>query len=196
MRKHGVTENTPKNTVLGAGVIYKNFNYDAQSGDADSGSVLIGATKGGNSLTITPNIINIEPDGALVKVKGLAVKQGETAELEINMLELTDDVIKMSIIGSTAADSGIDGFTQIDTKADIEEGDYITKLAFVGETVDGRAIIVVFANALCTSGLSIEAKMGDPTVIKLKFEANQAINGDLEVLPVTIYYPPIATQGS
>lgn len=149
---------------------------------------LIGATSGGNKLTITPEIKQLEIDGALVRVKGLDLKQGETATLEINFAELTPEIIMSSVIGQEGA-SGIADYSVIESKADITDGDYYDNLAFVGKKSDGTPIIVVLDNAICTSGFSIDGKPKDNAVIKVTFECTQELTGDLSILPYHIYYP-------
>ena len=54
----GVTENTPKSIMLGAGTLYKNlkFTAGASGGQGSWGGTVIGATSGGTKLTITPEL--------------------------------------------------------------------------------------------------------------------------------------------
>lgn len=183
--KHGVSATTPENILLGAGTIHKNLAFaDGQwTGD------IIGATSGGNSVEIKGEIKDIELDGALVKVKGLAVMQGGTATMEVNFAELSIDVMKMGMIGEEG-ESDADGYSMIQTKANITEGDYVKNFAFVGKTAnDAKDIIVIMENALCTSGLKIEGKAKENSVIKLTMEAYADNAGNLDRVPVKIYYP-------
>ena len=79
-------------------------------------------------------------------------------------------------------------------KAHITEGDYLENFGFVGMTADGsRQIVVIFDYALCTSGLELEGKNKENSVIKATLEAYAAIDGDLDTLPVRIYYPDAPT---
>lgn len=183
--KHGVSATTPDNILLGAGTIHRNlaFSNGAWTGD------IIGATSGGNSIEIKGEIKDIELDGALVKVKGLAVMQGGTATMEVNFAELSAEVMKMAMLGANGA-SDADGYDMIQPKANIVEGDYVENFAFVGKTVNGaKDIIVIMENALCTSGLKIEGKNKENAVIKLTMEAYAENEGDLDTIPVRIYYP-------
>lgn len=187
--KHGVTTATPDNILLGAGTIHKNFKWD-ESTSKWTGEI-IGATSGGNSLEIKGEIKDIELDGALVKVKGLAVMQGGTAQMEINFAELSTETMKIGMIGEIA-ESEATGYSMIQTKANIEEGDYVDGLAFVGKTAnDKKDIIVIFESSLCTSGLKIEAKNKENAVIKLTLEAYAENEGNLDRVPVKIYYPTV-----
>lgn len=185
--KHGVNTTTPENILLGAGTIHKNLEWDSANktwkGD------IIGATSGGNSVEIKGEIKDIELDGALVKVKGLAVMQGGTATMEVNFAELSADVMKMAMLGEDG-ESDAEGYNLIQTKANITEGDYVDNFAFVGETANGaKQIIVILESALCTSGLKIEGKNKENAVIKLTMEAYAENSGNLDRIPVKIYYP-------
>jgi hypothetical protein len=219
----GVTSDTPKNILLGAGTIHKNLTksyeltsdtalvsgktYYTRSGSAGSytytavaspnvasiatyyelswnmSESLMGATSGGNKLTITPEIKDIEADGALVKTKGLTFKVGETATLEINFLEITPDIMKSLTLGKTGSTAIYSEYDEIVAKAQIEAGDYITNLGFVGKTATGDPIIVIFDNALCTSGLSLEGKNKDNNVTPATFECYATLGASLETLP-------------
>lgn len=182
--KHGVSATTPENILLGAGTIHKNLAFADGKWTGD----IIGATSGGNSVEIKGEIFDIELDGALVKVKGLAVMQGGTATMEVNFAELSPYIMKMSMLGKDG-ESDAEGYYMIQPKANIAEGDYVKNFAFVGKTVNGaKDIIVIMDNALCTSGLKIEGKNKENAVIKLTMEAYAENSGDLDTIPVRIYY--------
>lgn len=158
---------------------------------------LLGATSGGNKLSIKPEITTVEVDGALVKIKGLDRKTGETASLETNIIEITPELIKKGVIGKDAT-SDVTGYNLITSKPDIEAGDYYENFGYVGKKTDGTPIIVIFDNALCTSGFESEGKNKEASVVKCTFECYQECDEDvnLEVLPYRIYYPtPSNAQG-
>ena len=183
--KHGVSATTPENILLGAGTIHKNLTFADGKWTGD----IIGATSGGNSIEIKGEVFNIELDGALVKVKGLAVMQGGTATMEVNFAELSADVMKLAMLGEFG-ESDAEGYDMIQPKANITEGDYVENFAFVGKTANGaKDIIVILENAICTSGLKIEGKNKENAVIKLTMEAYAENEGDLDTVPVRIYYP-------
>lgn len=187
LAKTGITEATPKNIVFGAGTIYRDLKFETSKFTG----TIIGATQGGSKFTITPEITDIEADGALVKTKGLTVKTGETATMEVNFLEVTPEILEMTSLGKENSPSSTTGFTEIISKANIEVGDYVAGLAFVGRTLDGREIIVLFDNALCTSGLELEGKNKENGVVKATFECYADLTGDLETLPYHIYYSTV-----
>ena len=185
--KTGVSTNTPKNILFGAGTIHKGLKYESGSG-WNFDSSIIGATSGGSKLTITPEVTTIEADGTMVKVKGLDVKTGEVANMEINFLELNKEIISQAIIGTvnTSEDANYD---LIESKANIETGDYLENIAFVGKTVEGKDVIVILDNALCTSGFELEGKHKEAGVVTLTFECSANLDSDLDTLPYHIYYP-------
>ena len=188
--KHGISTTTPGNILLGAGTYLKNLTY---SGNAWSGDIL-GATSGGGKISIKGEFQDIELDGALVKVKGLTVKQGGAASAEVSFAEITTETLKMGTLFKEGTSSA-SGFTMLEDKATITEGDYITNFGFVGYTADGsKQIIVIFENALCTSGFEVEPKGKEQAIVKLTLEAYATNSGNLDTLPVKIYYPTGSVQ--
>ena len=183
---NGVSAKTPQNILFGAGTIHKGLKYEGSSWNFDASCV--GATKGGSSITIEPEFYSVEPDGSTVAIKDFKRKVGEKATLEVNFLELTADLIKSAVVGEngTSADSTYD---VIESKDAIEEGDYWENIAFVGETLDGKNIIVILDNALCTSGLSLEGKNKEEGVGKYTFECHADASESLTTLPYHIYSP-------
>ena len=190
--KHGITATTPTNILLGAGTYYKGLTF---ASNAWSGTVL-GATSGGGKISIKGEFIDLELDGALVKFKGQTVKQGGTASAEVNFAEVNKDILKMATLFKDGEDS-VGGFDVLEDKATIVDGDYIQNFGFVGQTADGsKNIIVVFEYALCTSGLEIESKGKEQTIVKLTLDAVANNTGDLNTLPFKIYYPTATTGGT
>lgn len=185
--KTGVSANTPKNIMFGAGTIHKGLKYTGSAWNFDS--TIVGATSGGSKLSIVPEITNIEVDGALVKAKGLTVKTGETASMEINFIELTKDIIKTATIGADGTSDDATNYDVIESKSNIATGDYWENIAFVGKTLEGKNIIAIMDNALCTSGFEQEGKNKEGAVGKYTFECHADLTSDLDKLPWHIYYP-------
>lgn len=188
--KHGITEETPKNILLGAGTWFKGLKYTEGSG---WGGTVLGATSGGSSIKINPEVKDIEIDGALALAMGLAVMQGGTGEAEVNFAEINADILKMTTLGTVlgADDEGyVEGFDCIQTKNAIEKGDYVENLGFVGYTADqSKQIIVILDYALCKSGFQLDPKNKENAVIKATFTAYGGIDTDLDRVPIRIYYP-------
>lgn len=192
--RNGITANTPKNILFGAGTIHKGLKYTAGSG-SDAGSwnyadTIVGATNGGSKLSIVPEMYDVPIDGANVVVKNLKVKTGEAATMEVNFAELTEEIIKAATIGETATTSDVPTHNLIKSKADIADGDYWENVAFVGRTLDGKNIMAILENALVTSGLEQEGKNKEGAVGTYTFTCHADDSGDtFDVLPWKIYYP-------
>ena len=192
-KSSGITANTPKTVMLGAGTIHKGLQFTAGS-DGAAGTwnfeeSLICATSGGSKLSIKPEFYDVPVDGALVKVKGLTVKVGETAQLEINPIEMTPEIFKMAVIGDSETSTTATGYDEITSRATIATGDYITNLGYVGKTIEGKPIIIIFDNALCTSGLELEGKNKEGAVPAFTFECFADLTPEADTLPWHIYYP-------
>jgi hypothetical protein len=191
--KHGITSATPSNIPLGAGVWFKNLAFSEEGW----GGTVLGATSGGSSIKITPEVLDLEIDGALALAKGFALMQGGTGEAEVNFAEINKDILKMSMLGEelpAESEHAVEGFDCIQTKNAITEGDYVENLGFVGYTADkSKQIIVIFDWALCKSGFQLDPKNKEAGVVKATFTAYGDMESDLDRVPIRIYYPQEAT---
>ena len=184
--RNGITADTPKRILFGAGTIHKGLKYSSTWNFAES---LVGATNGGSKLSIVPELYDVPLDGANVAVKGLKVKTGETGTMEVNFAELTEDIIKAATLG-TAGTSEDNTYNLIESKADIAVGDYWENVAFVGRTLEGKNIIAILENALITSGMETEGKNKESAVGTYTFTCHAAADADsFDTLPWKIYYP-------
>lgn len=192
-KSSGITENTPKTVMLGAGTIHQGLTFKAGQGEAEGAwnfdESLICATSGGSKLSIVPEFYDVPVDGALVKVKGLTVKVGETAKLEINPIELKPEILNMAVIGDETVSTTAAGYTEMKSRSTIKEGDYVKNLGYVGKTIEGKPIIIIFDNALCTSGLELEGKNKEAAVPKFTFECYAELTPEADTLPWHIFYP-------
>lgn len=185
--KHGVTKDTPKNVLFGAGTIHRDLKFEG--GSWNFAESIVGATSGGSKLDVVPVITEIEIDGALVPVKLLTnQKTGETATMEINFIELTDDVMKAALIAESG-NSEDASYSLLESKGSIEAGDYWDNVAFVGKNLEGENIIAILPNALCTSGLSLDSKNKEASKPAVTFVCTAELEGDLDKLPWKIYKP-------
>lgn len=190
-KSSGITANTPKTVMLGAGTIHKGLTFTESAWNFEES--LICATSGGSKLSIVPEFYDVPVDGALVKVKGLTVKVGETATLEINPIEMKPEILNMAVIGDEKESETATGYMEMTSRAIINEGDYVEKLGYVGKTIEGKPIIIIFEHALCTSGLELEGKNKEAAVPKFTFECFADPSTEADTLPWHIYYPAETT---
>lgn len=190
LAKNGVTTTTPKSILLGAGTIYKDLIWTPKNGEvagAWTGTIL-GATQGGNKISIKNSIKPIEIDGAMVSVMGLDMMETQEASIEVNLIELSKESLRIALLAKDG-ESEVDGFDLLEMKGTIEPGDYLKNIAFVGFKTDNTPIIIILENAICTSGLEADAKPKEGTVAKVTFESRANPETSIDTLPVKIYVP-------
>lgn len=187
LKTHGITEGTPKEILLGAGAYYKNLKY--VNGTGWTGEIL-GATQGGGKVSITPEYLTIEADGATVKVKGLEKKVGETANMEINLLEIKASHLIDVLHMEEDTRATVQGYKVFKSKRDIGDDDYFDNIAFVGTLTSGQQIIIIFENGIIEGALELEPKNKEVSVFTATVECTASFEqDDLEHLPYYIYYP-------
>lgn len=185
--RNGITADTPKKILFGAGTIHKGLKYATNAWNFKES--LVGATNGGSKVSIVPEFYDVPLDGANVVVEGLKVKTGETASMDVNFAELSEELIKAATIGKNGTSEDTK-FNLIESKADIAVGDYWENVAFVGKTLAGENIIAILENALITNGLETEGKNKESAVGTYTFTCHAAGDADsYDVLPWKIYYP-------
>lgn len=187
-KKHGITSETVKKMILNAGVIYKNLTYNSTQSKWE-GTVL-GATNGGLKFNYEAQWLDVEVDGATVLVKGVSKqKVGESATLEGQMTELTEDILVkvLHLIKDTSEDTAYEKYV---SKENITDDDYLDNVAYVGTFSDGKNIIIILPNALCTEAFALETKNAEQTTYAVKFQATADLEEDsLTKLDVKMYYP-------
>lgn len=191
LKTHGITADTPKNLLFSAGTFYKNLEYktDAWAGD------ILGATSGGGKLSITPEYVDAELDGATVAVKGAKFKVGETASIEANFTEIMEGRVVEALHLQEDTTKTVTGYKVFKSKAILDDKDFLKNIAFVGTLTDGRQVIVILPNALCTSAFELEGKNKTQATYTCTFECHADITqDDLYHLPYEIYFPNATPQ--
>ncbi|HHG6294039.1 TPA: hypothetical protein ACPXF4_000208 [Streptococcus suis] len=200
VKRTGYTASTPKHYLINAGAIYKNLVWNPTGGKDSKGQwegELLGATAGGNKVVIEKEYRVVEIDGVFVPAVGQKLLKGQSAKLETNVKEITAENVRLALNGEITEADGTDapqGYKIISSKPKLDNEDYIENLGIVG-TMSGTddPIIIIFDNALCTSGLDFETKDNEEAVIPMTFEAH-ADEDQIEDLnlPCRIYFPNIA----
>ena len=195
LKSHGVTQETVKNMILSAGVIYKNLKYSGEGGW--TGEVL-GATSGGIKFHHEVKWLDVEVDGATVLVKGVSKqKVGESASLEGSVTEYSPGILTTALhlkkdvpgVGVGETDKTMDKYV---TKDNIDDSDYLENIAYVGKLSSGKNIIIILPNALCTEAFEQETKNAEQTTFAVKFECTADLASDnLNKLPLEVYYPTV-----
>lgn len=184
---NGITQATPSRIPFGAGFFFHGVPYSEKVAPTLEAmkAGLMGATQEGSSLNITPEFFTPPLDGALVAIKELQRKVGEVAEMEVNFAELTSALIAWMAIAKVSDSE--DGNYDVITSSDLTAGHFIEGFGFYGEHMDGRPMIVLFKNALCTSGFPMENKNKTNSVLKGTFACQSDIEYGTTKLPYAIF---------
>lgn len=185
--KTGITSGTPAKIAFGAGVFFQGVTYDEKVAPTEEAikAAIIGATQEGGKLTITPEFFAPELDGALVAVKELQQKVGETATLETSMVELSAEYMAHSVIGEI--NDSTDKNYDVVTSSELRSGHFYEGFGYYGELLDSRPFICIFKNALCTSGFATESKNKENTKFTGAFECQSDISYGVEKLPYALF---------
>jgi len=187
MPNSGITTGTPAKIPFGAGVYFQGVAYNEKVAPTaeEIKAAIIGATQEGGTLTITPEFFAPELDGATVAVKELQNKVGETAQMETSFAELTSDLMARMAIGKIAEST--DGKYDVITSAEIRAGHFYDGFGYYGKFMDGRPLIILFKQALCTSGFTTDAKNKTNSVFKGTFACMSDIEYGTTKLPYAIF---------
>ncbi|WP_077622000.1 hypothetical protein [Sediminibacillus massiliensis] len=188
----GVTQNTPERMLLDAGAIYKNLTYDDTTGDF-TGEVL-GATSGGNEFQVEIETRQPELDGVKTRIRGLKFVNSHEAQLTVNLKELTAQNIK-NAIGPADIDDTDSNFDIVTGRSNIEDGDYLDNIAFVGRlSGNDRPVVILLKNALSAEGFTMSTEDDGEAVVPIVFHAHADFE-DIESGKVAyqVYWPKETT---
>lgn len=188
LKTSGFNADTSKNLLLDAGAVYKNFDKTAFTG------TLIGATQGGNSFVVQPNMRNIPIDGVKSEyVKGLTVIDSVEVSLTTNLLEVTKGTLKMALGAITETSHDTD-YDSIRGKQYLTDNDYLENVAYVGKISGSKKpVIIIVYNALNHGGLSLDMQDAAEGKLPITFHGH-VDSSDLENPPFEILYPKAITN--
>lgn len=142
-----------------------------------TGEMMLGPTRGGAELTITPSIRDIEYDGKVGKTKGLQVKDGEDVSLKIKTLDCSQETLNKALVNAIMNE----------TTKDIEQGDfglvaptnYLKNVAVITKMLDGKFKVLIVKNAMHEGAFSFK------TAPKAENEHNLEFLGHYNPLDIT-----------
>jgi hypothetical protein len=111
--------------------------------------------------------------------------------MEVNFIELTKEIIQAAVFAKTGTSQDTK-YDVLESKPDIEEGDYWENIALVGKTLDGKHVIAILDNVICTTGFEQESKNKEGLIGKYTFECHGELGTHSDTLPWHIYYPKAA----
>jgi len=186
--KSGITAGTPAKILFGAGVYFQGLEYSETVAPTEEAikAAIIGATQEGGTLNITPEFFAPELDGATVSVMELQNKVGEVAQMDVSYAELSADLAAHLVIGNVGetTDKEYDVVTSSNV---LKSGHFYKGFGFYGEFLDGRPIIILFKNALCTSGFTTDSKNKTNSIFKGTMACQSDIAYGTTKLPYAIF---------
>lgn len=186
----GYTKTSSENFMINAGTIAINVEWDEQS-KTFTGTPL-GATTDGTKVNIEQKYRKIAVDGTThMDVQGLWVLDEAHATVGAKLKELTASNLALGLNGTTKPSEEYEGYTEIESKRYLSEGDYIKNMAIIGKlTGSDKPIIILLDNVLTTSAFALETKDGDEAAIDYEGTANASFEQlQNDQFPWKILYP-------
>lgn len=182
---HGITTETVKNFMVGAGAVYVNFDEPDER--------LLGATSGGNSFNIEQDVREAEPDGRPGPVKGMRDIVEVRARLSVSLMEMTTENFKLAIAGSESRpfpDPTAATHDEIFRNRQLNwDSDYIKNIALVGKVKGSeQPAVFIIENGLQDENVELGTEDREEAVLEVTFTGHfDPANMDQE--PWRILYP-------
>lgn len=154
--------------VMDTGVVYVNYGL--------GGERTLAPCRGDNTFSVEAEIREVEVNGLKGKTKGLRRKIAENATLEVNLMDLSLENLKMALPGSRLVENKLtNGWT-------IKSTDYIDNVTLIGKDMGDNYKKVTINNALMDESLSVAMNEDAESVIKLVFSAHYDLNDENDSL--------------
>ena len=176
-----IRSETFKKLQLNAGIFIKNFDY-ATPTDAEtlktavatainSGTNILGCTRGGGTFTVTRELRTPEIDGMRYPFIGSDFVDSTDAYLSTTLVEVTPATVEACLGNATKSSSGKKTTLKMHTA--IETADYITNLCWIGDLADGQLVLIALNNALNTADFSLTFTDKGEGTLAAEFHARQ-----------------------
>ena len=179
--KTGFTERTIKSLQLNAGVLLSSYTKGGEIEETN----IIGATRGGGSFSAIPEMHQAAVDGAPTYTKGLERCDGWNVNLSFTMVEFTADTILRGL-GVGATQKVVTADTEITAIRNVLASDY-KDIYWVGDTSDGKNIVIYLKNAMNISGLSLTASDKGEGTFALTMQAHHDV-ANLDEAPFKVTF--------
>lgn len=192
----GLRPATFEHLQLNAGVFLKDFNWDTATDKSsletlvltalESKAGVVGATRGGGSFECSPTVRQVEADGMRAPFVGSTINDMWTVKLKTTLLEITPENFKAALMCGEIEDKG-DHVKVLKLRTDIEEGDYIPKLCWIGDTSKGM-VLIELDNALNVNGANFAFTDRGEGTLPVEFQAHQKSLTDMKYAPCRIVF--------
>ena len=151
-------EATFDNLQLNVGIFVKDFDYesladadavlDAIDDEIESGTNLLGCTRGGGNFSVSREMRQPQIDGLRYRFKGGTFVDSADPSLSTTLVETTPENFAAAL-GGTATTTGKKTVVKMPTA--IGDDAYLDNLCWVGDLADGRVVMIVLYNAINTA---------------------------------------------
>lgn len=197
----GLRAATFNNIQLNAGVFVLNADYSSianatalasaianlkagTSSAFGTGAKLLGATRGGGSFKVTRDTRTVDADGKRYGFKGDTVVDSVDAMLSTTMIEVTLENIQNALPG--AAITGTSPKRTLKLKTAIGTSDYLTNVCWIGDTMDGKLILVCLDNGLNQNDFELAFQDKSEGTVAVEFHAKQSSVDDYDYAPFEV----------
>ena len=158
MAINNITTEQIENIVIDAGAVYLNYGKE--------GERLLAPCRGANQFSVESEVREIEANGFKGKTKGARRKIKENASLEVNLMDLSLENLKMALPGSKLSENKLtNGFF-------ISLEDYLDNVTLIGEDMSGKFKKITIFNVLVDEPVTISMDEDDESVVAIKFAAH------------------------
>lgn len=134
----------------------------------------LGATSGGGTFTASPKTRQIKADGMRFNFPGGTIVEEWEVLLKTTIKEITPDNMKR-VIGSGDVTT-VTTATTVKIRSDYALTDYISELAWVGDTIGGKYVLIRMFNALNTAGVDMKINDKGEAELNVEFRAHSPLS--------------------
>lgn len=187
---------TYQNLQLNAGIFLVDFpmaSYTsatalktALSAAITDGSKILGATRGGGTFVVEPEIRTPDVDGARYRFVGGSFVDSVDVRLTTTLLEVTPENFKRVLATGDSTTSG--NVTTVTMHTQVTAEDYIPNFVWVGDLADGKLVAIELANALNETGMNLTYTDKGEGTMPVEFHAYQSNVNDYDQAPFKVYF--------
>lgn len=174
-----VSQDAIENVQVNAGMILKTFNPTTPAApDPDD---IVCATTGGITATCTPTFADFgaDIDNCPNDVKEMKRITGYTCTLAFTALNITADMIKLSLGAASALTK------EIQARTEIINADF-TNIWFVSEKVNNTVLAICLKDALSTGGFSLKTSKNEKGQLAVTLTGHVSLT-DPDKVPMSFY---------
>ena len=188
-------EDTFQNLQLNVGMFVKDFDSDnildagdlleASENELESGTNLLGVTRGGGNFSVSREMRNPQIDGLRYRYKGGSFVDSADPYLSTTLVETTPENFAAGF-GGEVTTSGKKARVRMPTA--IKPSTYLTNLCWIGELSGGQMVMIVLYNALNTADFTFTVQDKGEGSLGVEFHGCQSDVKDYDYAPFEVIF--------